>query len=324
MQNTIVILTLEKHKGGVWITRLFKCLKNLLTEQKGCGTTIQVQSLEIWMQQGFLVTSPCFSNISAIINRVSDAASPPLYKAALAVLGAAQSLGITIVNGPQTYALCGNKWCHHILFTQAGLKSPDTIAFWNEDKSKTSMECIHHKTEMMNLESCCTVLAKPNSGGFGAGIEQLEIPLKDHEIPVFDDSITLLQKYEFPRDNKLYRVWFLCGKVQCAVVRDTEEDKDQFTNACSGSCSFEKPPTAWIVPRDVKKELEEQLLPLLKDAHCGSVEFMYSQESTRLYFDLNLLSTLPINVKNDGAWENHYDPWVELARSIFHMIAQDM
>jgi hypothetical protein len=73
------------------------------------------------------------------------------------------------------------------------------------------------------------------------------------------------------------------------------------------------------VPADVANEIEQQLLPLLTDAHCGSVEFLYTQEGTRLYFDLNLLSTLPINARNDDVWDSEYDPWMEQARVVWNI-----
>ena len=124
----------------------------------------------------------------------------------------------------------------------------------------------------------------------------------------------------------------------------------------------------WKVPAEVRHEIEDQLLPLLIDAHCGSVEFLYASSSStipttastihrsvdgngnnegvretskneppnesaktsrkhlRLYFDLNLLSTLPLidnidisrdEVAGDAVWPKGFDPWLELAHSIW-------
>jgi hypothetical protein len=323
----VIVLTLKKHRDGVWITRLVQCLERILilsAEDAGQNTLIEVQSLETWMGGGWLVSSPCFDNISAIINRVSDAASPSHFKATLAILEVAQSRGIPIINGPRAYALCGNKWCHHVLFSQAGLSSPPTLAFWNDSANNDMVECLNEQLSCMKLlERGSTLLSKPNAGGFGAGIAKLTPPLKSHDIPVYEDSITLIQKYEQPIDNKFYRVWFLRGEVQCAIEREVTKDKgaSEFTNACSGSCSMQQPPKAWSVPPEVKDELEEKLLPLLLDAHCGSVEFLYCKDDARLYFDLNLLSTLPINVLNaDGVWDINYDPWMQLSQAVWDMV----
>ncbi|KAL7521021.1 LOW QUALITY PROTEIN: hypothetical protein ACHAWX_005716 [Stephanocyclus meneghinianus] len=320
--KNIVILTLKKHEDGVWVQRLVHCLELIATEenQDGKALKVEVRALETWMERDGSSRHPTAS--ITLLPSVSDAARPSLFKATLAVLGAAQSFGIPIVNGPQTYALCGNKWCHHILFSRANLKSPSTLTFWNEDgANKNTMECIQERIKPMNLDDGYTLLAKPNSGGFGTGIKRLTIPLQKNDVPAFEDCITLLQKYEQPRGNKLYRVWFLRGKVQCAVERELQDDENQFTNAGSGNCSLQRLPRAWRVPVDVKDELEGRLLPLLTDAYCGSVEFLYSKEdSSRLYFDLNLLSTLPINVLNEeGVWDPSYDPWMEQAAAVWEI-----
>ena len=108
---------------------------------------------------------------------------------------------------------------------------------------------------------------------------------------------------------------------------------------------------AWKVPNEVRQEIEDRLLPLLEDAHSGSIEFLYTSSTLsneknaaskgssgseevssswpRLYFDLNLLSTLPVFdddevTEEDGGgkfWSNDYDPsydpWHELAHSIW-------
>lgn len=318
--KTIVILTLLKHQDGVWITRLVQYLESIKSTEKYHHVIIEVRALETWLEEGVIVSSPSCDNIAAFVNRVSDAASPSLYKATLAILGIAQSRGIPIVNGPQSFALCGNKWCHHALFTQSHLQSPATLAFWNSNDGEVSIQCIQEKIKSMDLEDGCTLLAKPNAGGFGVGIMKLTLPIQSC-IPVYEDCVTLLQKYELPRNYILYRVWFLQGKVQCAIERDVQDNSDQFTNACSGSCSIQQPPKAWKVPPDVKQDLEEKLLPKLPDAHCGSIEFFYSQDSKKLYFDLNLLSTLPLGVSNeDGVWDKDYDPWMEMAQSIWKMV----
>jgi hypothetical protein len=150
-------------------------------------------------------------------------------------------------------------------------------------------------------------------------------------LPIFEDNITLIQHYIPPHNGKVYRVWFLCDKVQCAVERTIDDEAasndNQFTGACAGgTCSVERPSKflAWSVPEEVRNEIQSQLLPLLVDAHCGSVEFLYSQEGGRLYFDLNLLSTLPLmSTISDPSqvWPEHYDPWKELAVAVWQVLA---
>lgn len=143
-----------------------------------------------------------------------------------------------------------------------------------------------------------------------------------------EDKILLLQAYLQPQDGKFYRVWFLNKRVQCGVQRDvvsnltgdTTSTQNEFTSGCtstsSGACSNKKQKrqqtpaltSIWTIPDDVKIEIEKQLLPTLpKDAHCGSVEFLY-HGGERHYFDLNLLSTLPI--------DSEHPYWNELAQTM--------
>lgn len=166
-----------------------------------------------------------------------------------------------------------------------------------------------------------SVLVKPNAGGFGAGITKMKsVP---DELPVFEDGITLVQSYIPPKSGKLYRVWFLEGRVQCAVERILEDDSDEFTGACAAPTCSIRPPSleAFAVPSVVRHEIEDQLLPLLPDARCGSVEYLCSETGERFYFDLNLLSTLPIRVSNlQGVWGDGYNPWKELAQTIMNVL----
>eukprot|EP00980_Cylindrotheca_fusiformis_P004667 scaffold992_cov116-Cylindrotheca_fusiformis.AAC.2 len=338
-KNTLVVLTLEQHKDGIWIHRLIDSLQEtaqlrgiFLDDNKGsiveasvskdCMISIKVQSLESWLREGWIVSSDCFEGIIGIVNRVSDAASPPLFKACCAILSAARVMNIPVVNGPEAYALCGNKWCHHILFGQAGLSSPTTIAFWKDEDSKSPG--VEQETTSASgiLDDGTSLLIKPNAGGFGAGICRAVAPIQD-DLPTFEDSMTLVQQYHPPQDGRLYRVWFLEGKVQCAIERLVQNEEDHFTSACSGSCSLSEPPKAWSVPTQVCSDIEDQLLPLLVDAHCGSVEFLHSGND-RLYFDLNLLSTLPIRFSDPNAiWEKDYDPWKELAEVVWEVVLRN-
>lgn len=341
--KSLVILTLKEHEDGIWIPRLVESLLKTAKDngfqvadesgpskdRQDCSPrvsddatslSIEIKCLEDWLKEGWTVSSVCFEGVVGIVNRVSDAASPPLFKACCAILGAAQVMNIPVVNGPTAYALCGNKWCHHILFHQAGLSSPTTISWWTDPYNKNTN--IQEITKNQGIDDGAPLLIKPNAGGFGAGIRRVTSPLQ-HELPVFQDSMTILQKYHPPEDKKLYRVWFLGGKVQCAIERSVQGEESEFANACSGSCSVQQPPKAWCIPLEVRAEIENQLLPLLVDAHCGSVEFLFSGND-RLYFDLNLLSTLPIKVSNtDSIWGKYYDPWVELAGVMWGAISRD-
>jgi hypothetical protein len=446
-RGLLIILTLKKHVDGIWITKLVDRLKESVPPSSSFqNVEIGIRALEDWLAEGWLISDKAEGDnnhgIIGIVNRVSDAASPALFKACCAMLAAAeQSLKIPVWNGSTAYSLCGNKWRHHLLFRQAKLLAPITMVYYTGhtggggDLEEKTIDIDTQIFRQNNVNGRIDVLVKPNAGGFGAGIRKLSLPLpppsssstmrKTSKISIpssFEDGMALVQQYEMPRDGKIYRVWFLNGKVQCAVERkvkgeeDTEEDDDdngvsslaEFTSGCASgnSCKFsgyihqknsissstsnnETPlnnhhtvapliftanPSnnmfPWEVPAEVRQEIEDQLLPLLVDAHCGSVEFLYASptipkttstmpsrclsssngdnEDTReksknnepfnesvirprdrlrrLYFDLNLLSTLPIidnmdSIRDEAAggivWPKSFDPWLELANGIW-------
>ena len=312
-KGIIVLLTLEKHKDGVWITRLMAAL---------APAPAHVVTLESLLNN-LDTAQPLFSSSCALlVNRVSDAAPPHLQKACEAVLQLAILQRIPVWNGPISYSLCSNKWCHHVLFQQAGLSSPRTRALL-EPTTETLQQASHqvrHDTEQQ-------LLLKPNAGGFGAGVQLMTTPKEDlRNATTFADQVALVQQHV--TSEFIYRVWFLNGKVQCGIVRSVDAAQDQaFTTGCVGNaCTRTKNVIkAYAIPNDVKDELQDRLLPLLPDAHCGSVEFLHDAQGTRLYFDLNLLSTLPLVEAvqdNQGAWPNDYDPWKELAEAIVAMSVQ--
>jgi hypothetical protein len=270
--------------------------------------------------------------MTGLVNRVSDAAPPALYKLGLAILTAAQASGIPIINGPTAYSFCGNKWCHHVLFQQAGLQSPPTKFFYHtlEDPA-TANTTTSLKNDALLPEKNLEILVKPNAGGFGNRITKTTLSSLPETLPYFDDGIALLQQYVTPKDRTLYRVWFLNGQVQCAVRRllqdDPSNDNSEFTGACAGSnCSLKTNTSsleAYAIPDHVREEIERQLLPLITDAHCGSVEYLLNESGERLYFDLNLLSTLPLPSKvpdPNGVWSANYNPWKELATGMMEQL----
>jgi len=133
----VVILTLEKHKEGVWITRLVAELTRRFQNDKRCIASrsddgneqgklqvqvVTVESLDI--DQYPLSSAPPWMGV---VNRVSDAAPPILVKSTLAVLQSAELWGIPIFNGPRSYAICCNKMMHHQVFCRAGLMTPRSV-----------------------------------------------------------------------------------------------------------------------------------------------------------------------------------------------------
>jgi len=319
---SVVVLTLEQHKDGIWITQLAEALS-----KDALVSILSVESLLANMD-------PCsaqlaFSSACLIINRVSDAAAPHLQKACMGILQLATTVyKIPVWNGPASYSLCCNKWCHHSLFSKAGLESPTTRVLLNAT-TETLQEAI---SKLRRKKDSASILLKPNAGGFGAGVQHIDSnsivteETLNKTVSNYADHMTLVQDYV--KADSTYRVWFLCGEVQCGIVRNNVVGENEFKSACmANTCTQPQTPAAAVrahkVPREVQTELKEQLLPLLPDAHSGSVEFLYNNQGKRLYFDLNLLSTLPLveRVENtEAVWGRDYDPWKEMAKAMMDMI----
>jgi hypothetical protein len=210
MSKTVIVLTLEEHKDGIWITRLLIALPPQVASI--------VVTLESLLQQ-FNPTAPLFPPSSSIlINRVSDAAPPHLQKACVAVLQVALFLqNIQVWNGPTSYGLCSNKWCHHVLFVKAGLSCPSTRLVL-EPTTATS-NAVKEAIQNLGMLSDTTLLLKPNAGGFGAGVRRIGANLEQdlqHASSYYSDQMALIQEYI--ESDLHYRVWFLRGKVQSQLL----------------------------------------------------------------------------------------------------------
>ena len=351
----IILLTLAKHERGIWITQLEQALKhqiktniaNIEKNYKSNEIAVEVVTLErlltsenILFHLGSSRSPPLFmKNWCGVVNRVSDAANPVLMKHCLAVLHAVQCWKIPVFNGPMSYAQCCNKWLHHVLFHRAGLETPsDTYGIYEPDVNK--LRVIYEALD--GASNGFPHLIKPNSGGFGSGIHKVD---DENDIKSFvstritrddasnhDDNFFIYQPYIVPNQGNIFRVWFLMGRVQCAVVRSNDPGvalPDEFTTGCAASGVCSRVSTSLLiikpydVPIDVIQEIEKELLPLLPDAHCGSIEYLHDENGTRLYFDLNLLSSLPLITSistSNSVWDQSYDPWDELANSMLKFI----
>lgn len=309
----LVLLTLEKHKEGIWVTKLASALRDV-------GRDEEVSIVPI---EKFLLEAPSvnqlFRDTTGIINRVSDAADPIAFKLAVSLLTAARHCGIPVFNGPDAYTLCANKFCHHLVLEKAGVQTPPSRIL-TSGKPEDLQKCINASGKLRY-----PLLIKPNAGGFGAGIHRLDVGTevtKEHlSTP---DGIRLVQNFIHPKDDHIYRVWFLNGQVQCGVKRKVGDTKDDLTTGCSGGLcqrpptAKELPFTAFSIPTVIQEDVK-RIVTQLPDAHAGSIEYLYNDKEEPLYFDLNLLSTLPLIEKTalaDEIWGPEYDPWTELARGV--------
>eukprot|EP00977_Amphora_coffeiformis_P015936 scaffold4803_cov144-Amphora_coffeaeformis.AAC.2 len=319
----LVLLTLNKHKEGIWITNLVQALRDV--GQEGIQTIAIEEFFGAAPSVGAL-----FQGTRALINRVSDAADPIAFKITLSVLTAASKCGIPVFNGPEAYALCANKYCHHLVFEMAGVQTPPSHII-NCSNPVDYQECIQ-KAGGSNSTLQYPLLIKPNSGGFGAGILRLDSEtdsVTEDQLQT-PDGIRLIQNFIAPSDNHIYRVWFLNNQVQCSVKRRVNDTSDDITSGCAGgvcqrptknteSSSF--PFTACAIPAVIQQDVK-RILAQIPDAHAGSIEYLFDAKQRPVYFDLNLLSTLPIIDKVERAdeiWAQGYDPWSELARGVLQV-----
>jgi hypothetical protein len=399
----LLVLTLEKHREGVWITRLVEELHSLTESKVRDGREIQVQVQDVerilhcqpppsegnfgaLFIKNDVGTDPVLCQYDGIINRVSDAADPTLVKRTLALLQTAVLLGIPVFNGPTSYSLAVNKWCHHVLFRKAGLATPPTVVWTPMAHPKEGLLTFEDATKLVrhpsrDLQSLSaeavpgirttpaaeSYLIKPNAGGFGAGIVKLDGDTQNYNdrstvppAPAGEDPTRLVQAYLAPQDGCIYRVWFLCGRIQCAASRKVGQDEEngavesmesEFTTGCVGiTATCIRPSTLdnvksdtrlplvhvsplppfkpWEVPLEIQDEIET-LLTFVPDAHAGSVEFLIFND-LRHYFDFNMLSTLPIVASDEtnddsenadtNGWPRGFNPWKELAKAVQDVI----
>ena len=219
---------------------------------------------------------------------MSDAAPPADVKVALAALRSCELHGIPVINGTSAYAIGTSKFLHYELFARAGCRTPPYTVV---RRSKDAPALVRAAAE---ARLRYPLLLKPNSGGFGNGIVRVESAA---ELEALDeaslerafagDGVALLQEYVAPAGGRTFRVWFAEGKVQCGV---RVQPQSFSFNACVKSV----PNEPWEVPTAIAASVAT--LATLARAHCGSVEFLYAEaerEAVALFFDYNLLSTLP-------------------------------
>ena len=325
----LVLLTLQKHQDGIWVTRLVKALR----DDCGCNGHEKPPVKIIPIEKFFDESPPIeklFENITGIINRVSDAADPIAFKTTVTILTAARHRGVPVFNGPQAYTLCANKYCHHLVFDKAGVDSPPSHVMANATAVDIAASV---KTSENYLRY--PVLTKPNAGGFGSGIHRLEDDNSNSTLQSLTedqlttpDGVRLVQNYVHPSDNHIYRVWFLNGKVQCGVKRLVQDTSNDMTDGCAGGVCQRRTTgdsnnplvlTAFHVPYNVQEDIA-RIVAQMPDAHAGSIEYLYGPQSrSPIYFDLNLLSTLPLPEQVQHAnkvWGQDCDPWLELACSV--------
>jgi len=289
---------------------------------------------------------------SLLVNRVSDAQNPELVKFVLSLLQYAKDfLKITTTNGLKTYNIACSKALQSQVISHLGLCQPKTriVRIQQGSASNTSnIDALRSAAEEVGFP----LLVKPNAGGFGAGIrkfsteEELYDALlssgKEELFSSSNDGVLLVQRCH--ENAEFYRIWHLDGKVQVAT-RVSENIDSKTGDGISGSnssrgdgasvsynscaCSASKEFVAFDPEPAVHDEIER--IVRFCGAAMGSIEFMVvpnedeyevglqgrKRANRRLYFDINMLSTLPfsdrIEFESEELREKYSDPHKQVA-----------
>ena len=330
----VSVLTRDAHRGGTWVTSLVRALQERLS-----SASVQVVSVEHTDDCDAVLLPPGGApECDLLVNRVSDAAPPATVKKTQAILALFELHGVPVINGAKCFTLGTNKWLHHQVLQRAGCEVPGSIVVSNLDGNAERFRDAVKSAAGALIDGGCSwpLLVKPNSGGFGEGIvsfsnveELVQWAGKQcAEGSTSTDGTTLLQQLFMPRDNSIYRVWFVRGKICAAVsaVRPTAAAEGAlFQGGCVGACSMKDRAaaalpvfTAWDPPAEVREKVLKAAE--IAEADCGSIELLYDSQTGRaFYFDLNMVTTLPElsspNPVRDPAnlWGPTYDFYAELA-----------
>jgi len=316
---------------------------------------VDIVSIETWVDEEFAKLAAKYWVLA--VNRCSDALDPPLAKLTLVILRQFELCGIPVVNGSQAYSLLFSKAGHHAAVKLAGLQTPKSV-FLNGLNKTFDAEAVALPPDMK-----FPLLYKPCAAAYAQGVvsltnfSDLEDFLKKPELG--NDGSGFLQELKNPDAGEYFRVFVLNGKMQCAirvvprVVRQSEtstevpasQDDNNTSSTTTGgtststitstcACSANKSgtsPLRFLAYEPTEEESEEaiRILAATAGADCGSVEFMRCK-GERFYFDVNLLSHLPVRGDGssaesrfvgfedpDGIWtdRNFYAEMADLCRS---------
>ena len=329
----VSVLTREAHKDGTWVTSLVKAIQSKLSKQ----FSVEIVSVERADQCDAVLMPPNGKpQCDLLVNRVSDAAPPATVKKTAAILALFELHGLPVINGHKCFSVGTSKWLHHQVLESAGCNVPRSVAIsrLDGDTERFRITLRSATCALMGLGCKWPLLLKPNSGGFGEGIESISsveelekwADKESLDGSTATDGITVLQECLTARENKFYRVWFVGGKICAAVAVERPAGVAEgalFTGGCVGSCSLKDrlaAPvfTAWDPPAEVQERVVKAAE--IAKADCGSVELLYDSHTGRaFYFDLNMVSTLPelksANPVRDpeNLWGSSYDFYSELA-----------
>ena len=350
--RVVILIGEEKDRSAIWVVKLqqqlaqYLSLSDALQHLSLCVLSVEMLKIN--------VVSNNVENWCYVINRVPESSRSNIAKTATAILQYCTLLNVNVYNSYECYVIGQNKLLHHGILSALSLRSPPSILIRNFDAIKNIFD---HQLKNDNAAQTSVklkfpVLLKPNSGGYGRGIfkfqtknEILDFCEKnkdDMEKTLFgNDGTALLQQYYGSvAGSTVYRVWTLNGQIQCGIK--VEKPKGGFGGAClSDTCSRTQTVVEAIdIKSNLSKKLQTDILRIeeLCKANCCSVEYLFEADDSGnlkskdpIFFDVNMLSTLPTNlgvqnkIKNaNKVWGEAWNHWKLLAMDIVNNISKHL
>jgi hypothetical protein len=228
--------------------------------------------------------------------------------------------GVRVVNGSRAFTHETSKALQLEVLESLGLPYPRA-------------HVIHHPAQALAAAEAIgfPVVAKPNIGGSGAGVQRFQTPDELRQAVSLDrlyfgiDSVGLIQEAFTPRDNVVTRVEVLGGQYLYAI-RIHLADHDNF-NLCPGKicqstsgeelnrlvCPADAPKSglkveAYEPPRQVITDVER--IMEVCGIEVGGIEYVTDDRTGRqLYYDINALS----NFVADPERVIGFNPYARLA-----------
>src|SRR5215470_17376727 len=212
-----------------------------------------------------------------------------------------EELGVRVVNGSRAFTHEISKALQLQVLESLGLDYPKAHVINHPSQALAAAGAIGYP-----------VVAKPNIGGSGAGIQRFNTPaelraaVEDNRLYFGIDSVGLIQEAFTPRDNIITRVEVLGGQYLYAI-RIHLTGNDSF-NLCPGdicqntkgeelsraACPMDAPKSGLQVegyepPREVIADVER--IMDVAGIEVGGIEYVIDDRSgRRLYYDVNALS----------------------------------
>ena len=326
----VILIGEEKDSDTVWVQNLKYELDLLISPH--ANFTIRIVSVE---RMSIVLQPNVVDDWHYVINRVPESSRSNIAKTSLAILRYCELFHIKVYNPYNCFLIGQNKILHHAVLSALGLRSPVSVLVRDMDSIKS---IIKNRT----LEF--PVLLKPNAGGYGKGIQKFECKeelLKfcrenthiDRNIFGMDGSALIQHCYGSSQSPDVYRVWLLNGSLQCAIK--VERPRGGFSGACmSDACSAARTIVTAVDVTTLDEQIKSAILKIgdFCGADCCSIEYLLDtfkskQEAPKnpIYFDVNMLSTLPTNkpefgiINSQRVWGTR-NFWKELADDIFKKI----